>query len=206
MALPTEFLTRLGIYVVPDFLDQETCERISREMIEQGGERAKVTLELTQEELAERYRSTTIAEVSDETVALVKEKLLEREEELEQAFDRPLNGCEKPQFLLYREGDYIKPHSDGSEDEDAPDWLRKRSIATVVFLNDQSDDGEPGSFAGGSLHFYNLLSDQSKDKSVGLPITPQTGLMVAFTASTLHGVTEVTSGDRCTAVTWFADP
>src|SRR5215208_5545414 len=123
MKLPQEFLARLGIQVIRDFLDPETCERMSREVIESSGDRATVTVKLTEDELAERYRSTTIADVSDDTVAELRDRLLEREGDLERTFGLELDGCEKPQFLLYGEGDFIRPHSDGSHDEEAPDWL-----------------------------------------------------------------------------------
>jgi SM-20-related protein len=206
MKLPPEFLARLGILVLPDFLDRKTCERMSREMIDSFGAPATVTMQLTQDELAERYRSTTIAEVSPETVSELKQRLLGLEDDLERTFSLSLDGCEKPQFLLYREGDFIRPHSDGSHDADAPDWLKNRAVATVVFLNDQSDEDAPRTFAGGSLNFLDLLSDESRGRSVGLPIAPTAGLLVAFRADVVHEVTEVTRGDRCTAVSWFASP
>jgi SM-20-related protein len=206
MKLPPEFLARLGIQLIPDFLDRETCERMSNEMIEVSGQRATVTVKHTQDELAERYRSTTIAEVTPETVSELKQRLLGVEDELERAFSLSLNGCEKPQFLLYGEGDYIRPHSDGSHEEEAPDWLKNRAVATVVFLNDQSDEDAPGTFGGGSLNFLNLISDESRGRSVGLPIAPTAGLLVAFRADVVHEVSEVTRGDRCTAVSWFASP
>jgi predicted 2-oxoglutarate/Fe(II)-dependent dioxygenase YbiX len=204
MKLPPEFLARLGIQVIPDFLDRETCERMSREMIEASGDRARVTVKLSEEELEERYRSTTIADVSEVTVAELKTRLLALGEDLERIFSLGLDGCEKPQFLVYGKGDFIRPHSDGSHDDEAPDWLKNRAVATVVFLNDQSDDDEPGTFAGGSLNFLDLLSDESRGRSVGLPIAPAAGLLVAFRADVVHEVTEVTRGDRCTAVSWFA--
>jgi predicted 2-oxoglutarate/Fe(II)-dependent dioxygenase YbiX len=203
MRLPAEFLARLGIVVVPDFLDRETCDRMAREMIDASGAPATVTVQLSQDELAERYRRTTIAEVTQATVSELKERLLGVKDDLERTFSLSLGDCEKPQFLLYGEGDFIRPHSDGSHDDDAPDWLKHRAVATVVFLNDQSDEGGPGSFSGGSLNFLGLLSDETRGKSVGLPITPTAGLLVAFRSDVLHEVTEVTWGDRCTAVTWF---
>jgi predicted 2-oxoglutarate/Fe(II)-dependent dioxygenase YbiX len=206
MKLPPEFLARLGVQVIPDFLDRDTCERMSKEMIEASGDRATVTVELTQDELAERYRSTTIADVSDDTVSELRDRLLELEGDLERTFGLELDGCEKPQFLLYGEGDFIRPHSDGSHDDEAPDWLKNRAVATVVFLNDQSDEDAPRTFAGGSLNFLDLLSDESRGRSVGLPIAPTAGLLVAFRADVVHEVTEVTRGDRCTAVSWFASP
>jgi SM-20-related protein len=206
MKLPPEFLARLGIQLIPDFLDRETCERMSNEMIEASGRRATVTVNLTEDTLADRYRSTTIAEVSPETVSELKQRLLGVEDELERAFSLSLDGCETPEFLLYREGDFIRPHADGSQEEDAPDRFKNRAVATVVFLNDQSDEDTPGAFGGGSLNFLNLISDESRGRSVGLPIAPTAGLLVAFRADVVHEVSEVTRGDRCTAVSWFASP
>jgi predicted 2-oxoglutarate/Fe(II)-dependent dioxygenase YbiX len=206
MKLPPEFLARLGIQLIPEFLDRETCERMSQEMIEASGERATVTVKLTEDTLAERYRSTTIADVSDDTVSGLRDRLLELKGDLERTFGLALDGCEKPQFLLYGEGDFIRPHADGSHDEEAPDWIKNRAVATVIFLNDQSDEDAPGTFGGGSLNFVNLISDESRGRSVGLPIAPTAGLLVAFRADVVHEVSKVTRGDRCTAVSWFASP
>jgi SM-20-related protein len=73
----------------------------------------------------------------------------------------------------------------------------------VVFLNDQSEQEVPGTFGGGALTFYELLSQDPRGRSVGLPLAPKAGLLVAFMADVVHGVTEVTRGERCTVVTWF---
>jgi SM-20-related protein len=204
MMLRTDLLTRLGVFTMPAFLDQPTCARVRSEMLESAGARATVTMHLERDELAERYRRTTLAQVSDATASLIERKLLEIRTSLAETFSRSLDGCERPQFLVYKEGDYIRPHSDGSADEQAPEWLRKRSVATVVFLNDQSEHDEPDTFGGGALNFYGLLSDDPRGRSVALPVTPKAGLLVAFTAETVHGVSEVTRGERCTVVSWFS--
>jgi SM-20-related protein len=203
MTLQADFLTRLGIFVAPDFLDRETCEGVRDEMVRSGGDPATVTVRLTDDRLAERYRRTTIAEVSPESVSLIENRLLGVKERLEESFSLALEDCEKPQFLLYRKGDFIRPHSDGAKEEEAPDWLRKRTVSCVVFLNDQSEEEVPGTFGGGALTFYELLSQDPRGRSVGLPVAPKAGLLVAFTADVVHGVTEVTRGERCTVVTWF---
>jgi SM-20-related protein len=204
MMLRTDLLARLGVLTMPGFLDPATCNAVRSEMLESAGAAATVTMHLERDELAERYRRTTIAQVSDPTASLIERKLLGIRDSLAESFSRPLGACERPQFLVYKEGDYIRPHSDGSADEQAPEWLRKRSVATVVFLNDESEREEPDTFGGGTLNFYGLLSDDPRGRSVALPVTPEAGLLVAFTADTVHGVSEVTRGERCTVVSWFS--
>jgi SM-20-related protein len=202
--LPTDLLARLGVFTMPGFLDPATCKAVRSEMLESAGAPATVTMHLERDELAERYRRTTVAQVSVATASLIEQKLLGVRGSLAESFSRPLDACERPQFLVYKEGDYIRPHSDGSAEEQAPEWLRKRSVATVVFLNDESEREESGTFSGGSLNFYGLLSDDPRGRSVALPVTPEAGLLVAFTAETVHGVSEVTRGERYTVVSWFS--
>lgn len=204
MALSPEFLARFGIVVRPALIDRETCDRIRDEMLAVEGERATVTMRLKQDELAERYRKTTIAEVAPDTASLVQGELMRTRSALEESFSLELGPCEEPQFLLYGEGDYIRPHSDGSHADEAPDWIRRRTISAVLFLNDQSEEPTPETFSGGALTFYGLLSQDRNGRSPGLPIAACAGTLVAFPADMLHGVSEVTGGRRCTAVTWFA--
>jgi len=201
--LSPKLLARFGIFVQPDFLDKETCARVTAEMLDMGGAPATTTVELSEDKLDEAFRRTTIAEVSPPTVSLIEEKLLALESVLEESFSSSFHGCEQPQFLLYREGDYIRPHSDGSRADRAPGWLRDRSVSVVVFLNDQSDEDSPRTFGGGALTFYGLLSDDERGQGIGIPVTPRAGLLVAFPADVVHAVPPVTRGERCTAVTWF---
>ena len=120
MMLRTDLLARLGVFTTPGFLDSATCNAVRSEMLESAGAPATVTMHLEREELAERYRRTTIAEVSDATASLIEGKLLGLRSSLSESFSRALGACERPQFLVYREGDYIRPHSDGSADDRAP--------------------------------------------------------------------------------------
>ena len=56
--LHTDLLSRFGIFVLPEFLDEETCGRVIGEMLGRDGAKATVTLRHTDDELAERYRRT----------------------------------------------------------------------------------------------------------------------------------------------------
>src|SRR3712207_7925389 len=51
----------------------------------------------------------------------------------------------------------------------APEGVRRRKISTVVFL-----DGEGGSYAGGALVFYGLLS--GNQTGYGVPLRGEPGL------------------------------
>ena len=202
--LPPEFLTRLGIFVDPDFLDRDTCQRLRDEMVNVGGDLATVTVDLSEDKLDQGFRRTTIAEMSPAAVQLVEERLLQEAPAVERHFAVELDGCERPQFLLYREGDFIRRHSDGAQEADAPAWLRQRAVSAVMFLNDQRDDTHvDGAFAGGALTFYGLLADDPRGQAIGLPIQGAAGLLVAFRTDLVHAVTPVISGERCTAVTWY---
>jgi predicted 2-oxoglutarate/Fe(II)-dependent dioxygenase YbiX len=201
--LQIDLLSRFGIFVLPEFLDEETCDRVMGEMLGRDGAKATVTLRQTDDELAERYRRTTIAEVSTATASMVEQRLISVRERLEERFSVELGGCEKPQFLLYRKGDYIRAHSDGDMGEDAPDWLRRRTVSVVVFLNDQAENDAPGTFSGGVLNFYGLFSQDPRGESVGLPVAAKAGLLVAFPADLVHAVTPVERGNRAAVVTWF---
>jgi SM-20-related protein len=202
--LPPEFLTRLGIFVEPEFLDRDTCQRLSDEMVTGPGAPARVTVDDAEDKLDQAVRRTTIAEVSSATVELVEERLLREASAVERHFSVELDGCERPQFLLYREGDFIGRHSDGAQEAGAPALFRRRAVSAVVFLNDQRDDaGGAGAFTGGGLTFYGLLGDDPRGKAIGLPIQGVAGMLVAFTTDLVHAVTPVISGARCTAVSWY---
>ena len=90
--LQTDLLSRFGIFVLPEFLDEETCGRVMGEMLGRDGAKATVKLRHTHDELAERYRRTTIAEVSTATASLVEERLISVRERLEARVSVELGG------------------------------------------------------------------------------------------------------------------
>ena len=134
----------------------------------------------------ESVRRTFRVKPSDETAALVIQKLLTLKESIEKHFDVVLNECEDPQFLRYREGDFFVAHQDGNTG-----LLRleteKRLISTVIFLNRD--------YSGGSLEFSNLR------ERFGMSAEP--GMLVAFRSETTHEVTPVTHGERYSIASWY---
>ena len=103
--------------------------------------------------------------------------------DLERHFDTPLTGCQPLKLLRYTPGHFFHAHVDNGSDE-----VAARRVSAVVFLNDQTDDAEPGSYSGGSLTFFGLVGGERGER-VGFPLVGEKGLLVAFPAGMVHSVT-----------------
>jgi predicted 2-oxoglutarate/Fe(II)-dependent dioxygenase YbiX len=189
------FFTRFGLFAAEDFLDPSASARVAAEMRERGGRPA--TVSLSAEHVDEAYRRTTLADVSDATRTLVEERMRAAMPAIARHFDEQLEEMERAQFLLYREGDHFRRHSDRPPTGQPSDGTVRR-ISLVLFLNDEGQADRPGSYGGGQLTFYGLMGED-----LGLPLTGRSGLLVAFRSELVHAVTPVTHGERCTVVTWF---
>jgi SM-20-related protein len=201
--MPTaDFFTRLGLFAEPAFLDAELCRRIRDEMT--SASRAPATVREAGDAYGvdEDTRSTKLAHVARETASLVEERLLAVKPSLEGHFDVELQGVQKLGFLIYGEGDYFQRHVDRGAHEDDADFSKARRVSAVIFLNGGSPEPAPGAFGGGALTFYGLLGN-GQGSGVGLPLTPEPGLLIAFASDVIHEVTPVTHGERYTVVTWF---
>lgn len=195
------FFARFGLYVAPDFLDEDACRRVRAAMEE--AQKVEATVEDEGElEVDRSHRKTRVAKVDPETSTLVRDRLNGLRETLAGHFDFPLAECEKPQFLVYEEGDFFRPHMDSS-DKDA-DEASGRRVSAVIFLNGASEEPSPDVYGGGSLSFYGLLQDDPKGQGVGLPLVGSAGALVAFPSHMIHGVTPVTHGRRYTIASWFS--
>ena len=190
------FFTRFGLFAEEEFLDSATSARVAAEMRERGGRPA--TVSLSEEHVDEDYRRTTLADVSEETGTLVERRIRAALPTVARHFDESLEEMERAQFLLYREGDHFRRHSDSPRDrQPSPDGTVRR-ISLVLFLNGEGPADEADSYEGGNLTFYGLMGE-----SVGLPLTGSPGLLVAFRSELVHAVTPVSHGERCTVVSWF---
>jgi len=198
-----DFFTRFGLFVYKGFFDPALCLRIRSEMQTTPSTPATVVeKEGPDNAVDEKTRSTKSAKVSTQTRSLVEERLLALVPMLGGHFNVQLNGCQKPGFLVYKEGDFFRRHPDNSTDPEAPAFLKERQISAVVFLNSEAEDSEPDSYSGGSLTFYRLM-DEPRQRNIGFPLTGEEGLLVAFRSNILHEVTPVTRGERYTIVSWF---
>jgi SM-20-related protein len=196
-----EFFTRLGLFVVKDFLDAETCARLRSEVRLAARLVAAVGEESGENKVDRSARSTEIAVVSAEAEALVGARLDSVTSDIERHFSVEVEGWERLQFLLYKPGDFFEAHQDRSASRGADDPSTRRLVSIVTFLNDESRETGTEVYGGGALTFYGLLGGNG-DKQVGLPLVGERGLLVAFDSGLMHSVTPVTHGERFTVVTW----
>lgn len=189
----------IDLHTISDFLDAETREALSAELRASAGAASTVlSNEKSGGVIHSTVRRSTRVEVSPETRERVKARLMERKAELEAHFGVSLTGCEDPQFLRYREGDFFVPHQDGNTPM-VYDDSRFRRVSAVIFLTPRSDDPAEGTYGGGDLVFHGPFT--APNFRVSAQADP--GTLVAFRAETTHEVTPVTHGERYTIVSWF---
>ena len=192
----------LDIFMIRDFLDPQACAGLMAEARSAPTTPAPVYVEGSTELVHESVRKAASLHPSDETISRIQDHLLKQKRALEEYFGQNLTDCERPQFLRYREGDFFVRHQDGNAEQLEFDHLRIRRISIVVFLNDSSAELKADTFSGGSLNFYQKDGDSPAESSV-FSLLGEAGLLVAFTAETIHEVTPVTSGERFTIISWF---
>jgi SM-20-related protein len=199
---PVSFFNNFGLLGVPGFLDAEACARLRREIA--GAARVSVTVgeEGGRFGVDESYRKTRRARVSSAASSLVTEQLLGLRHDVSETFGADVSGVQDPQFLVYREGDFFRMHRDRDPAEDAARFSRERRVSAVVFLNEESADPAPDTHSGGALTLYGLIDD-GRGGMVGLPVTAETGSLIAFPSDMAHEVKPVTRGERYSVVSWF---
>lgn len=196
-----DFFRSLGLFAVKDFFDVAWCERLRLEAFSASKSHATV-VKKSLERLDEGVRKTKWARVSAPTTATVKARLLAVKPRLERHFNMKLAGCEEPQFLAYKPGDFFRLHHDNADDPDALAYVRERQVSAVIFLNSEAEALGPESYCGGALTFYGLMDDPHW-KTYGFPLVGERGLLIAFRSDVLHEVTVVTRGERYSIVSWF---
>jgi hypothetical protein len=93
-------------------------------------------------------------------------------------------------FLLYKEGDYFRPHIDIIDTQPFRTW-------TTVTMLKQSDDLE-----GGSLNLYRNVDDKEPAHRIWL----KNGETIIFRSDTIHEAGEVKKGERLVLVAWLYKP
>jgi predicted 2-oxoglutarate/Fe(II)-dependent dioxygenase YbiX len=200
---PPSLLSGFQIFVSEGFLAPRTCRSVAAEMRTVEGTPATVSGPGSVD-----YRRTTIAQVSEETRRMVDQRLRKVIPALERHFGETLSEVERPQFLVYRKGDYFRPHRDsppeGAAYRHKP--IRRvavRRVSSVVFLNAEGAPEEEGRYGGGRLMFPGLAANVARGEAVAHALDPRPGKLIAFRSQTVHAVTPVTHGERCTIVSWF---
>ena len=186
---------QFNLFLLRNFLDVDACASLRAELNLSLTTQAPVYIEGTEGTIHESIRKTTSLHPSAETISEVHDRLLSQKSALETHFHLNLTDCEPPQFLRYEKGDFFVRHQDGNTKQLDFDHLRVRRISIVVFLNDFAVEPEANCYSGGLLKFY------EQQGTYGLP--GETGMLVAFSADTLHEVSPVTGGERFTIISWF---
>ncbi len=205
-----QLLQNLGIYIEPNFLSPEVCDRCFDEAQMATGKPARVwepdgknNLDLVEDEI---QRKTEQLQVSDGIYAEIENRLLSLKPSIEQKFDIELKACQNLLFYRYKEGSFFGVHRDSCDRPLAPEFLRQRRVSTIIFLNQRTEepdvDSSLPSYCGGSLAFYGLI-DNPHWQNCGIPVPSQPGMLVAFRSDLLHEVKKVTAGIRYTIVSWF---
>ena len=185
------------LYLMQRFLDAETCRQLIAEMRRSPASPAVTYGQGGPGSVNERVRKVESLMPSKETVQHVSRRLMDYREAVAEHFGISLSGCEEPQFLRYRVGDFFVAHQDGNTGLLLLDTDRSRRISISIFLNRQSETPETDCYCGGSLVF----SDWRYDKEFRL--TGETGTLVAFRSETTHEVIPVTHGERYSIVSWY---
>ena len=187
------------LLLVPDFFDARECGALVAELRGAGGVPAAVYGSSESGAVDERVRRAARLAPRPETVELVRGRLTESKARVEDHFGVRLAGCEEPQFLRYREGDFFVAHQDGNTG-----MLRSeresRLVSVVIFLGQQSDDTCEGDYGGGSLVFSDWRPGSRRGP---FSLGGEPGTLVAFRAETTHEVTPVTGGERFSIASWY---
>ncbi|HEY0484022.1 MAG TPA: 2OG-Fe(II) oxygenase [Kofleriaceae bacterium] len=196
------WFARAGLLVRPGFLDRATCARLRDAAASAPMDKATVFRGARNGVLAEDVRRTLCSFLPPGDQDAILHRLRELAPEAAAHFATGIEDIEGPQLLVYRRGDFFRPHQDTATAPDTPSFIRRRRIAVVVFLNAQAPRPRPGDHCGGALLFYRLAPDDPDTWRVGL--RPEEGLLVAFRADVLHEVLPVLDGERYSMVAWLS--
>jgi len=188
---------QFDLHLARSFFDNETCRELISEM---RGSPSSPALTYAKGDLGsvdERVRKVARLMPSPQTVEYVVRRLMEYREKIEEYFRISISGCEDPQFLCYRVGDFFVAHQDGNTGLLRLDTDRSRRVSVSIFLNHQSERPEPDAYCGGSLVFSDWRNGGE------LKLIGEAGTLAAFRSETTHEVVPVTHGERYSIVSWY---
>src|SRR4051812_11492742 len=108
-----DFFRKQGLFVLDEFFDPAFCSQLRSEM--RSARRAEKGVVNNPEQYAvldENIRKVLVVDPEEATHRLVHERLVALKPQMEEYFQLPLGDCEKPQYLMYNEGAFFKPHTD----------------------------------------------------------------------------------------------
>src|SRR5712692_3560508 len=140
--------TDFDLHLVSGFLDPGTCRELITEMRRSPAVPAVTYGQGDAGSINERVRKADRLMPSRETVAHVTRRLIDYRQKVGEHFEISLSGCEEPQFLRYRVGDFFVAHQDGNTGLVQLDTDRSRRISISIFLNHQSEAAEADCYCG----------------------------------------------------------
>lgn len=185
------------LVVIRNFFDADTCDMLVREADAAQMTQAPV-IRYGKDMVDTTSRNNLIVKISKETSAFIKDKLASVQSLFEERFHTEFAEIEDPSVLMYRAGNFFRPHKDRSEQGGGT----KRRVSTVIFLNDEARDHQADAYQGGQLCLYGLVDDP-RWQNYGFPLQGEKGLLIGFPSETLHEVKAVTEGQRYTVVSWY---
>jgi predicted 2-oxoglutarate/Fe(II)-dependent dioxygenase YbiX len=199
--LPAEFLNRMGLFIIKNFFDKETCKKLIASSGSMEGKQATVT-SAGQDIYDEKARKTYQLTLPEDLEKDIYSRLMAIRPDLEKHFGMKLETCRAPILLCYGEGDFFERHRDTYEDPTLPETIQRRRVSVSIVLNENKEEDVPDTYSGGALAFYGLMPDP-RMKTRGFPLQPEAGLLVAFPSHFIHEVQPVLRGKRYAIVTWF---
>jgi SM-20-related protein len=191
---------RFNLYLVRNFLNMQICGEIIAELARATEAPAAVYGRGEADGVDERVRKVARLMPSTELFERVRQRLLDALKEVGAHFGISLRGCEDPQFLRYRVGDFFVAHQDGNTGLLLSEREQSRRVSVVILLNSQSEIPLAGSYGGGSLVFSEWRPGRSQGQ---YSLAGEAGTLVAFPAETTHEVTPVLWGERHSIVSWY---
>ena len=198
-----QFFRNAGLFTLPDFLPPEFTAELKASMMNAPKEQARIA-KSGGEYNDERVRKVQSCTPPKALRTALKERLGSLIPQLVEHFHLTLDGCEPAHYLIYRPGDFFKPHSDGGR-RGADEFTQKRRVSAVIFLNSESAEPMDGAYGDGRLTFHGVLPGPQWERCA-FALQPEPGLLIAFPSEMLHEVTPVSHGERFTIATWFYGP
>lgn len=197
-----DFFGRLGLFVVPDFLEPDFCQRYLLEA--QSCHCSLAQLRRNGGVITdESHRRTQQLQVAPSTIQEIKARLRGVMPQVASHFQLTLQELEPPSFYRYQVGDFFGVHRDVVEpDLPGSRFEKNRQISLILFLNGFAEVPSSTTFGGGTLTLYGLMGDP-RSQNYGFPLEPEQGLLIGFPSQTWHEVKPVTHGERFTIVSWF---
>jgi predicted 2-oxoglutarate/Fe(II)-dependent dioxygenase YbiX len=192
-----EFFRNFNLFVRSEFLVRSACEDLIAEIRARPLDKARLSSGL--DENVRRARESALPGTHGDSMWA---KFRQLKPEIERHFGLALEDSEPPRFLSYGPGDFFVPHFDSNTSPGEPDFIQRRRISVVVFLNGTRNDLPENDFEGGDLMLYGLMKEPEW-VNCGLPVTPEPGLLIGFPSATGHEVRPVTSGRRFSIASWY---